>query len=492
MNVTVVLEIGNPWLKVVVVRSAIGTTYVKALALFQLANGTDEVIAKQVVDFLKGQKIKHAQTAIVSFSRNAVTLRNLRIPSANPSEIDDMIKLHVGRQVPYAKEEIISGYRIVGKDTMGYSKVMLAIVHRESVRRVFRILERSGLYTDRLELSSDGVLSWLCLALKGTDGPTSESFIILDVDNTFTDFIISGSQNILFSRVITQGREQLVEQEKWPKFLGEMKQTLVISQGEEITHKPSKIYLTGAGAGLEKLAATIETEFNLPLEKVASLGGLPLAKEVTVEPEGALEEASFSALLGLGLDTQKKKINFVLPEAQIRKALREKTRDAIILGSSAMYLILMLCGIYVERMHAKEARLGLIEERYKTMEEGVEMLDEKLERIRQIKSKRDTRSLALNYLFEVSRLLPGEILVTNIGFKKDEQLTIKGRTAQMSDIFKFITLLETSPYFKDIQTRYTTRRTFKGVDLNEFELICPVDNGEDGKDKAKKDAREKG
>ncbi len=492
MTVTVVLEIGNPWLKVVVVRSAIGTAYVKALALFQLTSGTDEVIARQVAEFLKAQKIKRAQSAIISFSRNAVTLRNLRIPSANPSEIDDMIKLHVGRQVPYAKEEIISGYRIVGKDTMGYSKVMLAIVHRESVRRIFRILERAGLYTDRLELSSDGVLSWLCLALKGIGSRTSESFIILDVDNTFTDFIISGSENILFSRVITQGREQLVEQEKWPKFLGEMKQTLVISQGEEIAQKPTRIYLTGAGAGLEKLASRIETEFNLPVERVALLRGLPLAKEVTLEPEGVLDEASYSALLGLGLDAQKKKINFVLPEAQIRKALREKTREAVILASSAMYLILILCGVFLERMHAKQARLDLIGERYKSMEEGVKVLDGKLERLRQIKSKLDTQTLAINYLMEVSRLLPGEILVTNIGFVKDEQVTIKGRTAQMSDIFKFITQLETSPHFKDIQTRYTTRRTFKGVDLNEFELICPVEAGENGSHAGKKGAEGQG
>jgi len=488
MNVTVVLEIGNPWLKVVVVRSAIGMAYVKALALFSLVQASDEAIAKQVSDFLRTQKIKRAQTAIVSFSRNAVTLRNLRIPSVNPSEIDDMIKLHVGRQVPYAKEEIISGYRVVGKDTMGYSKVMLAIVHRESVRRIFRILERAGLYTDRLELSSDGVLSWLCLAMKGVGVRGAETFIILDVDSGFSDFIISGSENILFSRVITQGREQLVDQDKWPKFLGEMKQTLVISQGEEIVQRPVRVYLTGAGAGLEKLASRIETEFNMPVEKVAPLTGLPLAKEVVQEPEGLVDEASFSALLGLGLDTVKKKINFVLPEAQIRKALREKTRDAIILGSGAMYLMLMLCGIYLERMHAKQALLDLISTRYKTMKQGVELLDEKLERIRQIKSKLDTKSLALNYLLEVSRLLPGEILVTNIVFQKDEQMTIKGRTAQMSDIFKFITLLENSPYFKDIQTRYTTRRTFKGVDLNEFELICPVDSGKSGTGKKAKGA----
>jgi len=323
--------------------------------------------------------------------------------------------------------------------------------------------------------------------LKGANSKPPESFIILDVDNGFSDFIISGSENILFSRVITSGLDQLLDEERWPKFFGEMKQTLVISQGEEISKRPSKLYLTGAGAELEKLAVRIETEFNMPVERIATLQGLPLAKEVTMTPDKVLSEASFTALLGLGLDATKKKINFVLPEAQIRKALREKTRDAILLGSSAMYLILILCGIYIERMHAKQGRLTLIEERYHRMRDGVELLDQKLERLRQIKSKLDTKTLALNYLLEASRLLPGEILVTNIGFVKDDRLSIKGRTAQMSDIFGFITKLENSPYFKDIQTRYTTRRKFKGVDLNEFELICPVDAGDSAEKKDKEE-----
>lgn len=475
MNTTVVVEIGNPWLKLVVLRGAMGTTYVKAVAAMSFANMPEDAASACIADFLREQKIKKPENLIVSFTRNAVTLRNLRIPSANPSEIDDMIKLHVGRQVPYAKEEIVNGHRIIGKDTMGYSKVMLAIVHRESIRKIFRILEKAGLYTDRMELGSDGVLAWLGKASKSVDPKSNDAFIILDVDAHFTDFIVSTHENILFSRVIAQGTESLADETKWPKFLGEMKQTLVISQGEEVLQKPTKFYLTGCGAALRKLASTIEIEFNLPVDVVDPFSNMPLAKDVVKKPAEVLTQVSFSPLLGLGLDTARRKINFVLPEAQIRKNLRERSRDTIFFGSCLMYLVLIACGVYMEKMHNRQAYLDLIHGRFESISKVSEDLNEKVERIKMIHSKLNTKSLAINYLWEISKLLPPEIVITSITFQNERQLDIKGRTAEMSDVFKFITTLENSTFFNDIQTRYTSRKKLKGVDVNEFELTCPIE-----------------
>ncbi len=475
MNTTLVIEIGNPWLKMAVLRSVLTTSHLKDLGLVNIANGSEDQIAGRIGDFLKESKLKKPQNIIISFSRNAVTLRNLRIPSANQSEIDDMIKLHVGRQVPYAKEEIVSGYRVIGKDTMGYSKVMLAIVHRESIRKIFRILEAAGLYTDRVELSSDGVLSWLIRAAKIPDSKTSEAFIILDIDSNFTDFIVSTHENILFSRVVTHGREQLADESKWPKFIGEMKQTIVISQGEEVVVKPSKIYIAGAAEKLKGLSSKIEVEFNLPVHSIEPLANFPASKDFVKKPQDLFESASFSALLGLGIDTLKKKINFVLPEAQIRKTLKERTKEVILLGSSIMYLMLIVCGIYVEKMHNRQTYLNLISERYKNIAKDAEALDEKLGRIERIKSKLDTKSVAIQYVYEISKLLPSEIVITSLVFQKDDKLTIKGRAEQMSEIFKFIATLEESRYFKEVQSRYTTRKKVKGKDVNEFELLCPIE-----------------
>jgi Tfp pilus assembly PilM family ATPase/Tfp pilus assembly protein PilN len=484
MNTTLVLEIGNPWLKMAVFRSAINAYYLKAVSASGIAGLSEDDVAKSMTDYCAGLKLKKPQNIVVSFSRNAVTLRNLRIPSVNPTEIEDMIKLHVGRQVPYAKEEIVSGWRIIGRDTMGYSKVMLAIVHRESIRKAFRILEKAGLYTDSIELGSDGVLSYLCKNLKLADSKAPEAFVILDIDSNFTDFIVATYENILFSRVMTQGSDQLSDESKWMKFIGEMKQTLIISQGEEVLQKPAKIYLTGAFGKFKKIASLIETEFNLPVETVEHLLNLPLAKEVLKNPLDIFDNASFSPLLGLGFDTAKKKINFVLPEAQIRRVLRDRGREMIFFASCLMYLILVICGVYLEKLHNKEAYSNLVKDRYKKISTEAESLNEKVERIKRIKSKLDTKSSAINYIYEISNLLPSEIVATNLTFQKDDKVELKGYTVEMSDVFKFISTLEGSVYFKDVQSRYTTRKKIKGKDVTEFDLVCPVET--DTKDKKAK------
>ncbi len=495
MNTTLVLEIGNPYLKIAVFRSAIGVNYLKAISSINTSNLAEDAAARAISDFLKELKIKKPQFIIVSFSRSSVTLRNLRIPSANPTEVDDMIKLHVGRQVPYAKEEIVNGYRIFGKDSMGYSKVMLAIVHRESIRKVFRILESAGLYTDRIELSSDGILSWLCKAAKDVDTKSQDAFIVLDIDAGFTDFIVASYENILFSRVITLGVEQLVDETRWQKFLGELKQTIVISQGEEVMQKPSKIYVTGAVEKVKNFCSKIEIEFNLPVQIIDQLVNMPLAKEVIKKPADTVNCVSVTSLLGLGLDTVKKKINFVLPEAQIRKVLKERSRDLLVFGFLSMYLILIVCGIYLEKMRNRQAYIDLLQKNYKNISADSEELNQRVERIKRIKSKLDTKSSAINYLLEISKLLPSEITIVNMTFTKDEKVDLKGRAAEMSDVFKFITTLEKSPFFKDIQTRYTTRKKVHGKDVNEFELICPVEkeaSAKKAKDKDKtKDNKDK-
>jgi Tfp pilus assembly protein PilN len=82
---------------------------------------------------------------------------------------------------------------------------------------------------------------------------------------------------------------------------------------------------------------------------------------------------------------------------------------------------------------------------------------------------------------EMSRLLPSEIVLTSFAFQKDDKVTIKGQAQEMSDIFKFITTLESSSYFKDVQARYTTRKKIKGKDVNEFELICPIESAQSAK-----------
>ena len=47
----------------------------------------------------------------------------------------------------------------------------------------------------------------------------------------------------------------------------------------------------------------------------------------------------------------------------------------------------------------------------------------------------------------------------------------------MSDVFKFITTLENSPYFENVKTTYTTtKKEEEDIEYAEFEIICAYEN----------------
>jgi Tfp pilus assembly protein PilN len=61
-----------------------------------------------------------------------------------------------------------------------------------------------------------------------------------------------------------------------------------------------------------------------------------------------------------------------------------------------------------------------------------------------------------------------------ITLEADNKITLRGQAQSMSDVFKFITTLDNSGYFKDIQTKYTTKKRIADTDISEFEIVCPM------------------
>ena len=89
----------------------------------------------------------------------------------------------------------------------------------------------------------------------------------------------------------------------------------------------------------------------------------------------------------------------------------------------------------------------------------------------------DSRVVSLDYLYQIHKLTPLEITLKMITLEADNKITLRGQALAMSDVFKFITTLENSGYFKDIQTKYTSKKRIADKDISEFEIICPMTAG---------------
>jgi len=45
----------------------------------------------------------------------------------------------------------------------------------------------------------------------------------------------------------------------------------------------------------------------------------------------------------------------------------------------------------------------------------------------------------------------------------------------LSDVFKYVAILEASPYFKNVKVKYANKRMSQVSDAADFEIICPIE-----------------
>lgn len=458
------IEITHLWLKLVAAEPSLKGPELIDIIVKPVASFNTEAISQELTQLIK--KLKFIPSPlIISFPRNLVTMRNLHLPSNDPKEIAGMVDLHMAKQVPYPREEIIGGYQILGPDDAGYTRVILAIVHREALKQIFDALNSASLFPEKVELSSQGALSWFLFNQKASLAQ-GEIYILLDIDFNFTDFTIVNKDNLFFSRTIACGAEQIANEEiRRTKFISEAKQSLVIFQSEEVNRKPAKIFVSGAVDNIEDLAALLEKELNSKVEVVK----LPL-NTMTQVPKNV----SISGVAGLSIEPYRKRINFMLPEIQIRRALKERSKEILMLGSLLVSILMLSCGIFLERVYNRTGYLRLLGERFGELRKNVEELDAMAKKTKLIRERLDSRFLSLDYLYQLHKIVPLEITIKMITFEADQKITLRGQALAMSDVYKFNSALEGSSYFKDIQIKFQTKKRIQERDISEFEIVCPM------------------
>jgi len=465
MKFSVGLEINEHYLKVVVAQSQ----RLKPPKLFDCAvepilSLSDEQVIKKITDIFKKWKIKPANL-VVSLPRNLVTVRNLHLPSQDRQEITQMINLHIGRVVPFKKEEIVYGYLSLGLDDMGYAKELLAIAHTDIVNRQTRILEKAGLFIDNVNLSSFGIWQWI-INQYHSEMNQNDFYLLLDIDSVFTDFIIFSRNNLLFTRNIPIKIKDNLNSNDVTKIVGEIRQSLVIFQNEEVNKKPTRIYLTGASMAGD-LSKVIEDELGIPVKLALNpyVGALVREKNKEIP-----KDASLIAVTESVLGASDKVLSFILPEIQIRRTLKEKMRELNILGTLIIYLFTGTVALFLGRLFNEQAYLKKLNVRTQSIKKEMGDLVEQTRKIEFIKGFLRSRRVPLFFLSELQQLVPDEISIDYMSLDEANNITLRGQAIQLSDVFQFVTTLENSKYFKDVATKYTRTKKVRDKEINNFEI----------------------
>lgn len=465
MGIKVALEVGKQYLKIVTAQSQGIQLKLQDCIVEPINSLTDEQISQKIALAFQKEKIK-TRFVTVCLSRDCVTIRNLHLPSHNPQEINQMLDLHIARVVPYKKDEIVYAYQSLGADEMGYTRMILAIAHKDILKRQEKILERAGLFIDKVSLSSYGIWQW-AIKTSSQEIKADELYVQLDFDTTFTDFIIFSHQNLYLTRGVTIGAKALDETRAagLTKLLSEVKQSLIIFYKEEINKKIVKVFISGAAIPPD-FYKIIETEFGVPVKVVSS----PFSQEAGRKSAVVPRDASITGLSELVLAESKHLISFELPEMQIRKSVRERAKDLIVLGSLVVYVFIVILAIFIGKVYNRQAYLNKINKAFSSIGQETEQLLIQSRKVDFIKNYLNQRRIPVVVMYQLQTMMTNEIALSFITIDDQGLVTMRGQAVQLSDVFKFINSVEKSKYFSEVETKYTRKKKLKDREVTDFEI----------------------
>jgi len=75
------------------------------------------------------------------------------------------------------------------------------------------------------------------------------------------------------------------------------------------------------------------------------------------------------------------------------------------------------------------------------------------------------------FLGYLQKMLPDEISVKYVNVDEEHKVVLKGEAQELSEIFKFVGVLEKNSFFKDVKTKSTRKRKVQDKEITDFELF---------------------
>ena len=299
----------------------------------------------------------------------------------------------------------------------------------------------------------------------GDKSSLPNSYIILDFDTNYSDLILVVNNKLGSSVVISQGIAQLRTPEDKTRFGIELKQALSALRNEIPDARCEKIFLTGsADQQVSLVDSVLQKDFNLKAQYLST-------KEYDNFVSSGLKDVSMSAVTGFSTQVNREDIRFIIPDLQIKKEMKAKVAQLMILGVSLIYILICLGGISLVRLIQQQFYSASLKAKVEILSKDAKELDDITNKLKIAKQYVDPKSSVLTFLYELNRMCPDSITITNYSWEFQKNFSFRGYAQQIPDILAFTNTLSSSDIFKGAQNRYTRRRKLKDKDVVDFEII---------------------
>lgn len=455
-------------LTLALVRQALNKREVTSLYSRNIANLSNDDVAKALKEVMSALKLKPLRVITIIPPSLAIT-KNIEIPSTDPREIKEIISLQAGRHTPYSREEIIIDYIETGTFKNNYTKILLVIVARNIVKRQYEILEKCGLKLERVFFAPEA-LAWAASRMLKIETDTVAS-AIANIDDGSTDFIVVFRKKPVFVRSISIGLNNLLREGPVSQagFAEELKKSLEAYHNENIGGIPNKLYLTGCADQARQIEGALSESLGLAVMFAPYFNHLNMGPEAFKAASG-LKQVSFLNLVAPLLGYDELKVDLVPDEIKLRKAIEERGRDLIKTGISALSIFVLIFFILLGNIFFKNAYLKKLNARYQPLRLEAEVLEKDYSKVTMIRHYLENRGFCLEVLTELYGIAPLELELNDIRQDEQGKFSIRGTAESMSTVFSFVDNMEKSRYFRDVKTKYTTKRRDGTKEVTDFEI----------------------
>jgi Tfp pilus assembly PilM family ATPase len=469
------VELGPERVKILQFALAGGTVCLERFAVESLDGGDADPSAAVAAMLERGGFAR--LPAIALLPRAGVTVRMLELPSTDPVEIADMVQLQLGKQTPYSEDEIVTGYRIAGSMREGYSRAMVVIVRRDTLRHFYHALEAAGLEIEQVSFSSEGLLGWYAQAGLAAGGGGDGADVILDVDAGSTEFALIAGGALVFTRAIPVGAAALAGESGARERLGrDLRQCLETCRTELDGVTVRRALLTGAGGGTPGLTAYLEETLALSVEVRDTLEDV-VGDARPEAVRGVQDAVSLTAAAGAAARPDALAISLVPDSVALRRGITEKARGLTLLGILVMACLVSASVIATIRMGFKRDRLAERRAAVEATDGDARRLERMREIVGMVRARRAVRTSALALLNAVHAQLPDSVSLDDIVMeleREDGQVRVGGAARERADVSAFVRALEETPLYRDVRVEGGTTRD-RDTGQYTFRIVCSLE-----------------
>jgi len=465
------LEFGAVGLKIISLEPK--TNQIIACSVYDTQGLGDAQISEKIKIFLKENNLRDVE-AVISIPSHLVVRKNIEVPSQDEHEIRDIMNLQASRHTPYAREEVIIDYLSLGVYRKSYTKILLAIVTKEVIKKQLLILRSLGIEVSKILLSSEAVAKFASRNLNIGDSEFPVGIIY--IDRTFTYFNIVFKEKTLFARSIPVGFENLkAEYSRYAtKFVEEVKKSIEVYKGEDIDSLPQKIILLEDDTSIRNIEPLLCEAIGLPTESISFIDNLkmsPNLKPKIIEASPAALLASIaSAYEGKGL-----KIDLTPEDIKLRRVFAEKSKEIIKMGIFSLAIFILIFVFLAARVSLKGVYVDDLKKGAVSLSKETEELEKSFRRLQLIRKYIAQRGYSLEILDTVYTNIPDNMRILEVRFSKENNsFSIKGTARFATEVISFSEDLSKVAYFKDIKLPSITQSQVNEETVQNFSLLITL------------------